>query len=74
MSVQIIRKDGEPEYAVLPYAEYTRLAVESEIFATDAGLRRSRSFNPIESPWFGPVCLVVWEGGLVSEGRPFLSR
>ena len=43
MSVQIIEKDNEPEYAVLPYAEYLKLVEMAEdaadIAAFDAALR-----------------------------------
>ena len=28
------------------------------------------AFNHIEPPWYGPVCLVVWEGGN-REGPPY---
>ena len=31
MSVQIIEKDGQPEWAVLPYEEYQRLVEEAEM-------------------------------------------
>ena len=31
MSVQIIKKNGQPEYAVLPYKEYQRLVAEAEM-------------------------------------------
>ena len=31
MKVQIIEKDGRPEWAVLPYAEYVRLREEAEM-------------------------------------------
>jgi DNA-binding XRE family transcriptional regulator len=31
MSVQIIEKDGQPEWAVLPYEEYQRLVAEAEM-------------------------------------------
>jgi ribosome-binding protein aMBF1 (putative translation factor) len=31
MSVQVIEKDGKPEWAVLPYAEYERLVEEAEM-------------------------------------------
>jgi DNA-binding XRE family transcriptional regulator len=31
MSVQIIEKDGRPEWAVLPYEEYQRLVAEAEM-------------------------------------------
>jgi ribosome-binding protein aMBF1 (putative translation factor) len=31
MSVQVIKKDGEPEWAVLPYEEYERLVQEAEM-------------------------------------------
>ena len=34
--IQIIRKDGEPEYAVLPYREYERLCEVAEM-AEDVG-------------------------------------
>lgn len=33
MSVQIIAKDGEPEWAVLPYAEYEQLRDAAEMLA-----------------------------------------
>ncbi len=39
MSVQIIRKKGEPEWAVIPYAEYERLRDAAEL-AEDAELAR----------------------------------
>ena len=28
------------------------------------------AFNPREPPWYGPVCLVVWEGK-AREGVPY---
>ena len=28
------------------------------------------AFNPSEPPWYGPVCLVVWEGK-AREGLPY---
>ena len=28
------------------------------------------AFNPSEPPWYGPVCLVVWEGK-VRKGLPY---
>ena len=28
------------------------------------------AFNPSEPPWYGPVCLVVWEGK-AREGFPY---
>ena len=31
MNVQVIRRDGNPEYAVIPYAEYLRLLEEAEM-------------------------------------------
>ena len=31
MNVQIIERDGNPEWAVIPYKEYLRLATESEM-------------------------------------------
>ena len=31
MSVQIIEKNGKPEWAVIPYEEYQRLVVEAEM-------------------------------------------
>ena len=31
MSVQIIEKNGKPEWAVLPYEEYLRLVTEVEM-------------------------------------------
>jgi ribosome-binding protein aMBF1 (putative translation factor) len=31
MSVQVIEKDGKPEWAVLPYEEYERLVEEAEM-------------------------------------------
>jgi len=31
MSVQVIEKDGKPEWAVLPYEEYERLVQEAEM-------------------------------------------
>ena len=31
MSVQIIEKNGRPEWAVVPYEEYQRLVTEAEI-------------------------------------------
>ena len=31
MSVQIIEKDGQPEWAVVPYEEYQRLVAEAEM-------------------------------------------
>ncbi|MCP4363608.1 MAG: helix-turn-helix domain-containing protein [Chloroflexi bacterium] len=31
MSVQIIKKDGEPEWAVIPYEDYQRLVDEAEM-------------------------------------------
>ena len=31
MSVQVIKKDGKPEWAVIPYAEYERLVEEAEM-------------------------------------------
>lgn len=39
MSVQIIRKKGEPEWAVIPYDEYERLREAAEL-AEDAELAR----------------------------------
>lgn len=33
MTVQIIRKDGQPEWAVLPYAEYEALVEAAEMLA-----------------------------------------
>ena len=32
MSVQIIEKNGQPEWAVVPYEEYQRLVAEAEMF------------------------------------------
>jgi DNA-binding XRE family transcriptional regulator len=31
MSIQVIEKDGKPEWAVIPYAEYERLVEEAEM-------------------------------------------
>jgi len=31
MSVQVIEKNGQPEWAVLPYEEYQRLVAEAEM-------------------------------------------
>ena len=31
MSIQIIKKDGQPEWAVVPYEEYQRLVAEAEM-------------------------------------------
>jgi hypothetical protein len=31
MSVQIIEKNGQPEWAVIPYEEYQRLVAEAEM-------------------------------------------
>lgn len=31
MNVQIIERDGNPEWAVIPYKEYLRMAMESEM-------------------------------------------
>ena len=31
MSVQVIERDGKPEWAVIPYAEYERLVEEAEM-------------------------------------------
>jgi DNA-binding XRE family transcriptional regulator len=33
MSVQVISKDGKPEYAVIPYSEYERLLDDAEMLA-----------------------------------------
>lgn len=33
MKPQIIRKDGKPEYAVVPYADYQKLLADSEMLA-----------------------------------------
>lgn len=47
MSVQIIEKDGRPEWAVLPYGEYERLidALEDKIDAAETAeaIRRIKS-------------------------------
>jgi hypothetical protein len=31
MNIQIIEKDGNPEWAVIPYKEYVRLVAEAEM-------------------------------------------
>jgi hypothetical protein len=31
MNVQIIEKDGQPEWAIIPYAEYERLREDAEM-------------------------------------------
>ncbi len=52
MSVQIIRRKGEPEWAVIPYEEYERLRDAAEL-AEDAelarrALRRDEERIPVE--------------------------
>ena len=52
MSVQIIEKDGKPEYAVLPYADYERLLELAEdaedIRALDEAMAREEETIPHE--------------------------
>ena len=42
MSVQIIKKNGRPEWAVIPYEEYQRLVAEAEM------LRDIRDYDEVK--------------------------
>lgn len=42
MKPQIIKKDGKPEYAVIPYDEYRRLVEDAEMLAEVRGFDAAR--------------------------------
>ena len=46
--IQIIRKDGEPEYAVLPYCEYERLRDAAEVAEDIAVYDRAKASTNAE--------------------------
>jgi len=46
--IQIIRKDGEPEYAVLPYREYERLRDVAEMAEDVASYDRAKASTDAE--------------------------
>ena len=43
IDVQIIEKDGEPEYAVVPYAEWQRLREAAEVAEEVVAYDRARA-------------------------------
>jgi DNA-binding XRE family transcriptional regulator len=70
MSVQIIAKDGQPEWAVLPYAEYEALVEAAEMLAdvraydeAKARLAAGEETVPAEVTWAlleGANPIAVW--------------
>lgn len=61
--VQIIEKDGEPEYAVVPIAEYRRMVAALEDAADSAAIERAWSEDAAGETVPGEVVRAILDGG-----------